>query len=503
MAKFKQSPKQQKKDYTFFLLDGVFWAIMYYVSIIFLIPYLLNFGATSLQIGLLQTLPIVIASFFGLFSYSLLKYFNSKKQMVVVFAILQAFFWLPLAFAGYLFNNTFIIWLVIFLYSLIQIMEYAPLPVYRDWIGKIFAKNKIVTFVAKKQTIMNIISIFPLLMAGFFLDVFTEQNATLAFTLLFIFVGFFRFASAIYLSKMSKTETKKQIITETNKMKKPIFGIFKKIVLNNKKFLYFLIIVSALYLSINIASPYYRYYFLEILNLSYTNYILIEISSILGLVFSFYYWGNISDKFGTTKVLKATVIFLPIYPLAVILLGKNILALSLLGFFDGVVLAGFTISIYGYFYQHVRSDFIHHISFYVIFQSVAILIGSLIGGVISSNSFFWYRGIQAYGLLLVFYISFCLRIFTIIYFTNLKDQDFIKDRKSVSLARGVVLQAPVIFGMNRLINYVSKTRTQIDRKILKTRTHIDHKISTTKKIFDKHITKTRKNFSKTIKKKRF
>jgi MFS family permease len=492
MAKFKQSPRQQKKDYTFFLLDGVFWAIMYYISIVFLIPYLLHFGATSLQIGLLQTLPIVIASFFGLFSYSLLKYFNSKKQMVVLFAILQAFFWLPLAFAGYLFNNTFIIWLVIFLYALIQIMEYAPLPVYRDWIGKIFAKNKIVTFVARKQTIMNIISIVPLLLAGFYLDFFIDKNTTFAFTLLFIFVGFFRFASAIYLSKMSKTESRKEIITETKKMTKPVFSVFKKLVLKNKKFLYFLLVVSALYLSINIASPYYRYYFLEILNLSYTNYILIEISSILGLVFSFYYWGSISDIFGTTKVLKATVIFLPIYPLAVILLGKNILALSLLGFFDGVVLAGFTISIYGYFYQQIRSDFIHHISFFVIFQSVAVLIGSLIGGVISSNNFFWYRGIQAYGLLLIFYISFCLRTFTVIYFANLKDQDFVKDRKSISLARGIVLQAPVIFGMNRLINYISKTRTNIDRKIL-----------TTRKKIDKNLSKTRKNLSKTIKKKKF
>lgn len=468
MSTFNQTIQQQKKDYRYFILDGVFWAIMYYVSIIFLVPYLLSFGATSLQIGLLQTLPIVVASFFGLFSYSLLKYFNSKKQMIVVFAILQAFFWLPLAFAGYLFNNQFIIWLVVILYSLIQIMEHIPLPVYRDWIGKIFVKNKIVTFVAQKQTIMNIISIIPLLLAGFMLDTITKTNAALGFTFIFISVGFFRFASAIYLSKMSKTETKEDILKETKKMTKPVFSVFKKVVLRDRKFLYFLLVVFALYLSMNIASPYYRFYFLEILHLNYTNYILIEISSILGLVFSLYYWGNISDKFGTTKVLKATVIFLPIYPLAVILLGRNILGLSLLGFFDGVVVAGFTISIYGYFYQNIKTDnIIHHLSFFVIFQSIAVLIGSIIGGVISSNSFFWYRGIQAYGLLLIFYISFCLRTFTIIYFTNIKDQGLVADKKSISLARGIVLQAPVVFGMNRLINYISRTRSHIDRKILK------------------------------------
>jgi predicted MFS family arabinose efflux permease len=258
---------------------------------------------------------------------------------------------------------------------------------------------------------------------------------------------------------MSKTETKEDILKETKKMTKPVFSVFKKVVLRDRKFLYFLLVVFALYLSMNIASPYYRFYFLEILHLNYTNYILIEISSILGLVFSLYYWGNISDKFGTTKVLKATVIFLPIYPLAVILLGRNILGLSLLGFFDGVVVAGFTISIYGYFYQTIKTDnIIHHLSFFVKFPSIAVLIGSIIGGVISSNSFFWYRGIQAYGLLLIFYISFCLRTFTIIYFTNIKITGSLLTKKAQVLARGIVLQAPVVFGMNRLINYISRTK---------------------------------------------
>ena len=68
---FKQTANQQKKDLKYYLTDGIFWAGMYYLGLVFLVPYLISLKASTFQIGLINVLPIFIASFFGLLSYDL------------------------------------------------------------------------------------------------------------------------------------------------------------------------------------------------------------------------------------------------------------------------------------------------------------------------------------------------------------------------------------------------------------------------------------------------
>ena len=198
-----------------------------------------------------------------------------------------------------------------------------------------------------------------------------------------------------------------------------------------------------------IAAPYYRYYFLNILLFDYKQYIILEIGSILGLVLSFYYWGKICDKFGATKVLKAIILFLPVYPLFVILFGNNVLLLFLLNLFDGVLMAGLTLSIYGYFYQNVKYDMINHMSFFMIFQSTAMLLGSIIGGIISTTPKFWYMGLEAYGLLLIFGISILFRLFTIGFVNKIED----KNKDEINIPKNIILQRPIIFGVTQFLNF--------------------------------------------------
>jgi len=446
---FKQTDKQQKKDLKYYLSDGIFWAGMYYLGLVFLVPYLMSLKANTFQIGLLNVLPIFIASFFGLFSYDLVKYFKSEKQFVIFFIALQAFFWIPLAFVGYLLNSKLVIWLVIIFYCLITIMEQLPYPVYREWIGKLFNPHKIVEYTSRKQIILNLVSILPLFLAGAVMDAINKNNAALGFTIIFIIAGLFRFGSVVVMSKMSKTEDQEELTAKSKEMTKPVFSVFNNLVLKNKQFLYFITIVSLIYFGMYIASPFYRYYFLEILKFDYKQYIILEIGSILGLVLSYYYWGKICDKFGSTKVLKAIILFLPVYPLLVILFGNNALLLFLLNVFDGVLMAGLTLSVYGYFYQNVKYDMIHHMSFFTIFQSTAMLLGSIVGGIISSTPKFWYMGSEKYGLLLIFGISILFRLFTIGFINKIED----KNKSKIDLPKNILLQKPIMFGVTKFLTF--------------------------------------------------
>lgn len=446
---FKQTEKQQKKDLKYYLSDGIFWAGMYYLGLVFLVPYLLSLKASTFQIGLINVLPIFIASFFGLLSYDLVKYFKSEKQFVIFFIALQAFFWIPLALVGYLIKSKLVVWLVIIFYCIITIMEQLPYPVYREWIGKIFDTSKIVRYTSRKQLIQSLFSILPLFLAGFIMDAINKSDAALGFCIIFIVAGLFRFGSVIVMSKMSQTENQEHLTQKSQEMSKPVFKVFNNLVLKNKQFLYFITIVALIYFSMYIAAPYYRYYFLNILLFDYKQYIILEIGSILGLVLSFYYWGKICDKFGATKVLKAIILFLPVYPLMVILFGNNVLLLFLLNVFDGVLMAGLTLSIYGYFYQNVKYDMINHMSFYMIFQSTAMLLGSIVGGIIATTPKFWYMGVEKYGLFLIFGISILFRLFTMGFINKIED----KNKDEINIPKKILLQRPIIFGVTQFLNF--------------------------------------------------
>lgn len=446
---FKQTANQQKKDLKYYLTDGIFWAGMYYLGLVFLVPYLISLKASTFQIGLLNVLPIFIASFFGLLSYDLVKYFKSQKHFVIFFIALQAFFWIPLALVGFIIKSKVVVWLVIIFYCLITIMEQLPYPVYREWIGKLFDTSKIVRYTSRKQLIQSLFSILPLFLAGVVMDAISKNNAAYGFSIIFIVAGLFRFGSVVVMSKMSETENQEHLTKKSQEMSKPVFKVFNNLVLKNKQFLYFITIVSLIYFSMYIAAPYYRYYFLNILLFDYKQYIILEIGSILGLVLSFYYWGKICDKFGATKVLKAIILFLPVYPLFVILFGNNVLLLFLLNLFDGVLMAGLTLSIYGYFYQNVKYDMINHMSFFMIFQSTAMLLGSIIGGIISTTPKFWYMGLEAYGLLLIFGISILFRLFTIGFVNKIED----KNKDEINIPKNIILQRPIIFGVTQFLNF--------------------------------------------------
>ncbi|MFA5746299.1 MAG: MFS transporter [archaeon] len=479
---FKQTPEQQQTDLKYYILEGITWAVMYYIGVIFLVPYLIQLKANTMEIGLLNTLPLFLASFSVLFSYSVFKYFKSEKHLVLFFTTLQALFWIPLAFVGYLSNNQLAIWLIIIIYCLIVLTEQFPLGVYREWIGKIFNISQIVGNNAKKQIILNLFSIIPLFITGFVLDAM-QRNTSLGFTIIFLIAGIFRFGSVIVMNKMSQTEDNCSLCKESKEKSQPVFKVFRDVVIRNKQFMYFLVIISLIFFSMYIAAPFYRYYFLEILKFSYKQYVFLEIGSILGLVLSFYYWGKICDKYGSTKVLKATILFLPIYPFLIMAFGNRIWLLFFLNIIDGALMAGLTLGIFGYFYQNIKSDLIHHMSFFLIFQSFAMLLGTIVGGYISSNPKFWFMGVERYGLLLIFAISMIFRIFTIGFVGKIKDTN----RSKIDLPKNILLQKPIMFGLNQFLHFTRTEGEILGRGLKKEEKELKKHLIKQEKVIEKNI----------------
>jgi len=460
---FKQTPAQQKIDFKYSVLDGIFWAMMFYLTSVFLAPYLIKLGASSFEVGLLSYAPLLIAAIVCFFSYDVLRFFNSKKQMVVFFVMVHAILWIPLGFSHLLFSGKTQIWFVLILASFATIVSQFNGPVYTDWIGKLFNLKRIGNYNARKSIILQIISIIPLILAGYLLQAINNKDTLMGFTIIFIFAGFCRFISGLYLNTMNKTEDKEEIIKETIHKKKPMFSLFKEEIIKDKTNLYFMVVVLIYYFSLYITVPYNKFYILNIINLSYTKYLTLEIAAIIGVIVSLFYWGKVCDKFGATKILKATMLFLPLYPLALIIFPYNQVILTILVFIDAVITAGLALSITTYIYQKLKQNLITHYTFVMLFQAVALTIGALLGALINKIATDYY-GIESKGIIIVFIVGIFFRIITAIFTNRITDKRPLP-KDDANMVIEIITFRPVISGATELSKAFSKHGQKITQSV--------------------------------------
>jgi MFS family permease len=485
---FKQNKEQQKRDLKYSILDGINWAVMYYLLTVFLTPYIIFLGANSLEVGLIEGLPIFVASFFSLIAFSILRKFNSKKALVVFFCLIQATVCILFAVSYYFFENILLIWIIIFLFIIFNISVSISHTIYTDWISHIFNLKKIGSFQSKKDLFIQLFSIVPLVLGGLLLDILGtsafNEKVYLGFTIIFIVAGLFRYISTYFLNKMNQTEDREDIKKEEDKYNKPILSVFKKEILKDHSFRYFLIVIVFIFFSLYISAPFNKYYLIKILSFSYTKYILLNIFSIIGMALSLLYWGVICDQYGSKKILKSTLLFIAFFPLFLIVFSKSFILLSLLFFFDGMVYSGFVIAIKNYFYQNIKEDLIHHVSFFNIFQSFAIFAATMFGSfiIIEFTKIFVF---EKYALWMVFIIGSLIRFISYLFAKNIKDQK----RRPINLIKNILKYMPLRYGLNKLNHFVIR-----EEKLLL------HKIITNEKKAQKYI-HTKIQFNKTLKNK--
>jgi len=460
MLNFQNTNPQIKRDTKYSISDGIFWVLMNSIALSFLVPFIITLGASPLQVGLIDTLPLFITSFLVLVSYKILSKFNSKRQAVVFFVTLQAFLWIPLALVKFLFVGSTVVWAVIVVYTLLVGCGILLDPIYRDWMRRLFPPEKIGKFIASKNLILDLFSLLPIIFAGLLLDVVQSDPHLIGFVILFLCAGLFRYISSRFLNRISKTEDKDEIVKETTRMSKPIFAVFKKEVLKDKIFFNFLIFVLLYYFGLFIATSYFPYLLLSVLKFSYSDYILWYAAFVLGSVFSLYYWGYVSNKYGSVKIIKTTIAFIPFTLFIEFLFLKSLPVLIILQFVSGIIFAGFNYAILNYFYQNVKVDLINHMSFFYIFQAFAMLAGSLVGaGIIAIGKKVYGNEVQA--ILLVIAISMAFRFIALLYSKNIKDVN----RNKVNLYTSIILQKPVAYSIKHFWHVLSEQERKILHKI--------------------------------------
>ncbi len=423
----EQYHKKVVKSLFYSLFDGGFYSVMQGVTSSFLVPYAILLNASTLVLGILGTLPDLIATLFQFFTKKLFLSYFSRKKVIVFLAFLQALFWLPLLFLSkFTFLNSS--YLLLFFLCFIAFCSAIISPLWNSLMLDLVPEHHRGTYFGKRNIITAIIAFVATLAGGLLLHQFSVENKFFGFSILFFIAALARLVSAAFLLKMYDPT----VMVKNNFSFKKDFISFVSFIKHIRKesFGRFVLFVSLFHCSVYIAAPFFAVYMLKVLHFSYFEFTLITLASVLTSVIGMKIFGKYGDSSGSKNVLLICGFLIPFIPF-LWLFTKNFYFLFLIESFSGFVWAGFNLSTSNYLYDcSTKDDILDHVSYFNLFHTLFLLFGSLLGGLMIDHLPFSSFGTN---ILFVLGLSALLRLLVaILFIPTLKEMRLIE----VPLERG-------------------------------------------------------------------
>jgi MFS family permease len=389
--------KKIKKSLRYSILDGSFWAIMFGFGERYLAAFAVFLKATNIQLGLLTSVPLLLASTSEFFSTRLIDFFKSRKKFVIVSALIQALTWIPILLVFYF--GKLSVYFLIFFAVVYWVSGLIASPAWHSWISDLVDPEHRGAYFGKRNKIIGLVTFIAIISGGIILDLF-RNGATkqyYGFVVIFLIALAGRLMSAFFLNKKYEPERK---ISEEAPVK---FIVFLK-QLRYKNFGLFVMFLTLMNFAGFVAFPYFVAYMLNDLQFSYFTYMIIIAAGFIAKYISLPVWGNYSDNYGTKKIMTLTGYMIPIMPI-LWLFSTNLYYIIGINLISGIAWAGFELSTFNFVFDTTTPEKrARYISYFNMINGVMIFLGATLGSlIVKYNNLFW---TQYY---LVFLVSGVLR----------------------------------------------------------------------------------------------
>jgi MFS family permease len=353
--------------------DGVSWSVMIGSGESYFSAFAIFLKATTAQVGILATLPPLIASFAQLLSSWLGRLSGRRKAIIVLGAALQGVTLVPLAVLPVLFPAHAIPILIG-----CAIVYFAgtnlAVPQWGSLMGDLVPERRRGRFFGHRTRLCSITSFLALVFAGVTLDLFDRNEWTVAGYLTILFVAAAaRMVSVWHLSRMYDPPGHTAVLESPFRA-----GIRER--LRGTPFVRFSVFFAVMQFAVHIAAPYFVVYMLRDMQLSYLEFTILSAMSVLVQFLTLNRWGRVSDAFGNRFILVVTGLTIPILP-ALWLVSTNYVYLLFVQALSGLAWAGFSLSAGNYLYDLIPSaKRATLMAFHNVLANIGIFSGALLGG---------------------------------------------------------------------------------------------------------------------------
>lgn len=381
------------------LIDAFFFSLMVGAGETYLPAYALSVGMSEWLTGLFATAPLIVGALIQLLSPWGLGRVQSVKLWVVGSTFVQALTFLPLLYLSLHPTDNFL-WLFL-IAALYWGAGFAAGPSWNFWMGHLVPPEKAAEFFSRRHRVSQWGILVGLIGGGLALHWNVKFGPlTSVFSVLFLIAFIARASSSIFLW------LKSDVIQES------AAGALKK---NPTKFRFwksearpFFVFLFVFYVTIYISSPFVTPYFLEKLKLNYDQYMLALAALLFAKIAVLPFASRLIERFGVAWIfflgaigISPLPVFWPVSPDMWLVLTLQILS----GAFWGLFEVGITMI----FFKQIRpEEKISILTIYNVFNALAMVIGTIIGGHILRS---YNASLESY--YMIFAIGAVLRTFTI------------------------------------------------------------------------------------------
>jgi MFS family permease len=362
-------------------------------------PLALALGASSAQIGILNSLENLASTVSYFPGAMLTKYFSRKSIWMVSQLISRILIWIPIILLPFLPVDGRVLILIILL-AVSNFFLYVRSPAWSSMMGDLVPENVRGKYFGRRNMLIGISGVAATLAAGFLL-------AWWGFPAIFALSVIFALAAVFFFARMYEPPMKR-IFHYSYGLSFDPKGWYKSIKLN-KEFVVFTSYLAVMNFSMEVAAPFYAVYMLKDMAIGYEWFAVSVVVGALARALTQQYWGKLNDRFGNRKILIVCGFLGCFVPFGWMLV-SNVAEIMIIKIYDGIIFAGFDLVVFNYLLEVApaksRPKYIAANNFFTGFGMVA---GDLTGAVLvillGASSFLMLAGLQ-----LVFLASFLLRL---------------------------------------------------------------------------------------------
>jgi MFS family permease len=337
----------------------------------YLTPFLLSISATVRQIGILNALPNLVGSLVQLRSAEVTERLGSRRRVINIFVLLQSLMLIPMAlisFTGRSYAYAFI-WIV----TLFTAFGAFAAPAWGSLMSDLVPCDRRGEYFGFRTMLVGLTTIVAMFIAGFIIHSAESVSLPLGFTFVFFLACVFRLLSWSYLNKMHDPPLRNCTDRE--------FTFLKFIAsIRGDNFARFVVSISLMNFSVNLAGPYFAVLMLRELKFSYLLYTIIMVTASMTVFLTIRRWGMHADKVGNIKVIKSTSRLISVIPLFWII-SQDPLILMIAQVFSGFIWAGFNLSAANFIYDAVPPENrTKSIAYFNVINGLSLSAGALLGG---------------------------------------------------------------------------------------------------------------------------
>ena len=385
------------KSLRFSFFDGIFASGMMGFTQDYFIPFLLLIGATARHIGISSSLPNCVAALIQLKSADLTEKVGSRKKVINLFVFFQAIMLIPMALIAFRGGSSPLFFIL--LVTLFSSFGAFVMPPWGSLMSDLVAENKRGEYFGWRNKTLGLVMVAFSFLAGLILYFMEKRNIFYGFATILFFAFVFRMFSLYFLTKMHEPHLEHK--------REDHFTLFKFLARTKESnFAKFVLFVSMMNFSVNMASPFFAVFMIRDLHFNYLLYTTITVTATLTVYLMMSRWGRHADKVGNLRIIKFTAPMIGTLPLFWIV-NQHPAFLWFAQLVSGFAWAGFNLCASNFIYDAViPGKRTRCIAYFNVLNGLALCGGALVGGFLIEKL----PPLFGYQLLTLFLISSLLRL---------------------------------------------------------------------------------------------